>query len=393
MRPPRHPIQLRLAHALLRKAERSEGGRAVSLALDATELPELHMATSPEALAHVELLLDGLCSTGGARLKADKARDFQTLADRRPALLLLDAQALAEWSGFVPASPRWSRVLVQALREQTTLLAVPDAPALLDYLLRNPLPAFEGQAPADCAAVLNALAAELARGPAITAETTPYLRELSARHFRGHSKVLDAREELLRLLGAQDGSVLEAPIQLLVDLPRGWAGEEVLFIENGISFERMARQRQPAWARTALLYAAGFRTGARRLRERTGSSLYWRGRVSDADVQGFEAWLYEGVGEPPVGFYGDLDFAGLAILAQLRSSFPACGAWRPGYEALHARLGSGHAPKEAGKERQQDPGITGCPFADEVLLPALRNAGRCVDQECWPGVGAKFQAS
>lgn len=388
-----HPLQLRLAHALLRKAERSEGGRVVSLALDATELPELHTAASPEALAHLELLLEGLCATGWTRLKADKARAFHTLADRRPALLLLDAEALAEWSGFEPAAPRWGRVLIQALREQPTLLAVPDAPALLDYLLRNPLPALEGREPADCAAVLNALAAELAGGLAATAETTSYLRELSARHFRGHSKVLDAREELLRVLGADEGRFLEAPIQLLVDLPRGWTGEEVLFIENGVSFERMAGQRQPVWARAALLYAAGFRGGARRLRERTGSSLYWRGRVSDPDAQRFESWLYAEHGEPAVYFYGDLDFAGAAILAQLRASFPACSAWRPGYEALLTRLASGHAPEEAGKERQQDPGVTGCPFVDEVLLPALRNERRCVDQECWPGGAAKFQAS
>jgi hypothetical protein len=390
MMPPPHPLQLRLAHALLRKAERSEGGRAVSLALDATELPELHRAASPEALAHLELLLDDLGATGWVRLKVDKARAFQTLADRRPALLLLDAQALAEWSGFEPAAPRWSRVLVQALREQPTLLAVPDAPALLDYLLRNPLPALEGREPGDCAALLNALAADLAGHPA---QITPYLRELSARHFRGHSKVLDAREELLRLLGADEGRFLEAPIQLLVDLPKDWTGEEVLFIENGVSFERMAGHRQPAWARAALLYAAGFRSGARRLREHTGSSLYWRGRVSDTDTQRFEDWLYGQVGAPAVNFYGDLDFAGLAILAQLRASFPACAAWRPGYEALLARVDAGHAPDEAGKERQQDPGVTGCPFADEVLLPALRNKRRCVDQECWPDGATKCQTS
>jgi hypothetical protein len=204
---------------------------------------------------------------------------------------------------------------------------------------------------------------------------------------------LDAREELLRLLGAGDARVLEAPIQLLVDLPSGWKGDEVLFIENGVSFERMAGQRQLAWARAALLYAAGFRSGARRLRDRTGSSLYWRGRVSDADAERFESWLYARAGEQPVSFYGDLDFAGLAILAQLRASFPTCGAWRPGYEALLARLGSGHTPDEAGKERQQDPGFTGCAFADEVLLPALRNERRCVDQELWPGGGAKSQTS
>ena len=381
MKPPAHPLQLRLAHALLRKAERSEGGRAVSLMLDAVVLPELHGAASPEVLAHLELLLQGLCATGFARLKVDKAQAFQTLADRRPALLLLDAAGLAAWSGFEPAAPRWSRQLVQALRAQPTLLAVPDAPALLDYLLRSPLPAFEGQAPAVCAAVLNGLAADCASAP----EITPYLRELSARHFCGHSKVLDAREELLRLLGAGEGRFLAAPIQLLVELPEGWAGDEVLFIENGVSFERMVRLRQPAWRHSALLYASGFRSGALRLRERAGSSLYWRGRVPDTDAQRFEAWLYADAAEPAVGFYGDLDFAGLGILAQLRTRFPTCSAWQPGYQALLARLSSGHAPDEAGKERQQDPGVTGCSFADDVLLPALRSTGRCVDQEWWPG--------
>lgn len=376
-----HPLQARLAHALLRKAERSEGGRTISLPLDAQTLPELHSAPSPDALAHLELLLDGLIKTGWVKLRADKAKTFQTLAERRPALQLLDAAALAEWSAFEPSAPRWNRQLVQALREQPELLTVPDSPALLDYLLRSSLPAFEGQKPADCAAVLNALAADCAA----THEVTPYIRELSARHFRGLSKVLDAREELLRLLGAGEGRFLEAPIQLLVDLPEGWAGEEVLFIENGVCFERMARLREPAWARCALLYAAGFRSGARRLRARAGSSTYWRGRVSAVNTSRFEGWLYAGVGDPAVAFYGDLDFAGLAILAQLRACFSDCSAWRPGYEALLMHLESGHAPKEARKERQQDPGVTGCPFADEVLLPALRRHRLCVDQELWPG--------
>lgn len=389
MRQPPHPLHTRLAHALLRKAERSEGGRTISLQLDAQTLPELGNAQSPDALSHLELLLEELAATGWVRLKADKPRRFQTLAERRPALQLLDAAALAEWSGFEPAAPRWTRQLVQALREQPELLTVPNSPALLDYLLRSPLPAFEGQKPVDCAAVLNALAADCAA----THEVTPYLRELSARHFRGLSKVLDAREELLRLLGAGEGCFLEAPVQLLVDLPEGWAGDEVLFVENGVCFERMARWREPAWARSALLYAAGFRSGARRLRAHTGSSTYWRGHVSAVNIQRFEDWLYAGVGDPAVAFYGDLDFAGLAILAQLRACFSACAAWRPGYEALLARLESGHAPEEARKERQQDPGITGCPFADEVLLPALRRQRRCVDQELWPGAARKSPTS
>lgn len=381
MTPPPHPLQARLAHALLRKAERSAGERSIALLLDAAQLPELHHAQTPQDQAHVELLLEGLCSTGWVRLKADKPQPFLTLADRRPSLVLLDRDALAAWSGFVPAAPRWSRQLVQAMRDQPELLRVPDAPALLDYLLRSPLPIFESMAPRDCAAVLNALA----RDCAASGQTGVFLREMSARHFGGHSKILDAREELLRLLGAPQGRPLEAPIQLLVDLPAGWSAHDVLFIENAVSFERMAGRREAAWAAVALVYAAGFRGGARRLRERTGSTPYWRGHVAAADAARFEAWLYEGATVSSVAFYGDLDLAGMGILAQLRQSVPGCMAWQPGYAQLLAHLHHGHAPDAAGKSRQQDPGTTGCMYADEVLLPALRTVGKCVDQELWPG--------
>jgi len=44
----------------------------------------------------------------------------------------------------------------------------------------------------------------------------------------------------------------------------------------------------------------------------------------------------------------------------------------------------GHRPESAAKEGQADPGLTGCSYADAVLLPALRQTGLCVDQEAWP---------
>jgi hypothetical protein len=87
--------------------------------------------------------------------------------------------------------------------------------------------------------------------------------------------------------------------------------------------------------------------------------------------------------EVPASFYGDLDFAGLAILAKLRQSFPDARAWRAGYDPLLARLeaGGGHSPAAARKQGQRDPGTTGCVYADEVLLPAIRMHYRFVDQE------------
>jgi len=67
----------------------------------------------------------------------------------------------------------------------------------------------------------------------------------------------------------------------------------------------------------------------------------------------------------------------------LRLRFPALRAWQPGYAPLLGRLlrGHGHTPKPAKKDRQTGPGMTGCTYADDVLLPALRKYGRFSDQE------------
>jgi hypothetical protein len=383
---------IRLAHALLNKAGRSQehgsqGHRSVTLKLDAKVLPELHATQTPDGLASIDALLQSLVQTGWVSLRTKKPEAFQTLADQDPTLELRDADALALWSGHQPEGPKWSRELVKQLRAPG-VLDVPDATALLDYLQRNPLPWFAGMPAGEVAEVLNALAAACAT---TTGRPALFLRELSARHFKGHSKVLDKREECMRLLGAEADQFSEAPVQLLVCLPEtsaeAQAFDEVLFIENLVTFERMALKRQPAWARCALVFASGFKGAARRLRQPRGASLYWRGQAHAMATQAFTKWLYgQAHTGLPVCFYGDLDFAGLQILAQLRQSFVHCEAWRPGYGALATAMQAGHAhaPESAGKEAQTDPGHTGCPHADLVLLPLLRESGLCIDQECWP---------
>jgi len=294
---------------------------------------------------------------------------------------------LALWSGHQPEGPKWSRELVQQLKAPG-VLDVPDAQALLDYLQRNPLPWFQGKDHVECARTLNLLAV------ACRSKQSGYVRQLSAKHFNGHSKVLDSREEMLRLLGAREGQFLEAPIQVLVSLPPDWARLQpeatVLFIENLVTFESMADSRQPEWAKAALVYASGFKGTAKRLRTPQGSTLYWRDSARETDRLAFRDWLHARDGATQkstvVSFYGDLDSAGMQILAQLRQSMPSCCAWRPGYEALLSLLqrSRGHRPDSAGKEGQTDPGLTGCAYADAVLLPALRQSGLCVDQEAWP---------
>ncbi|HNG82649.1 MAG TPA: DUF2220 family protein [Burkholderiaceae bacterium] len=394
--PPRHPFLLRLAALLLAKAERSRAAGPIRLPLDAKAAPELHGAADVEQLQLLRLQLDELVASGWVALQLEPPRAFAAFTDRRPRLELRDFDALAAWCGHVPLAQRWQRQWRDHLAAQWAAqprTAPPDPAALLDYLARSPMTPLEGLPLEDATRSLLALG-ELCRSG------RPWvLREASARVFAGRSKLLDHREELLRLLGAAPGQFAEAPIQLLLAPPAPAAAasgtsasfDEVLFIENLATFEHMADVRRSAWRRSLLVYAAGFRGSARRLLTRSGCRLYLRAPAPADALAAVEAWLFDAAGHDcPVAFFGDLDWAGLRILASLREVFPAALAWRPGYEALAARLqqGGGHAPEQAGKALQTDPGATGCPWADGELLPLLRRTGRFVDQEVFDPAAA-----
>ena len=383
--PAPHPFLLRLATRLLSKADRSQTGRGARLKLDRPTAPELYGQVDAEALRRLQLLLDGWCATGWVRLHLAKARDFADWVDRNPQLELLDFDALADWAGFQRRADQWNQQLLAHLAQHWAPAPGTDPPALLDYLLRSPVAALAEMPPADALHSLSALQALCVSG------ATMPLREASARVFQGRSKVLDNRDELLRLLGAAARQFREAPIQLLVDMPADF--DEALFIENLVTFEQMADQRRPAWSRSLLVYAAGFKGSARRLRTRQTCRLYVRPSHGDTlalapstgpGLAAVSDWLF-GLSPLPVRFFGDLDFAGLQILASLREVFPEAQAWPPGYDDLAERLsaGGGHLPQAASKERQIDPQTTGCVYADGMLLPLMRRLGRFVDQEAF----------
>jgi len=211
------------------------------------------------------------------------------------------------------------------------------------------------------------------------------LRSLSARCFWGDSKFLERQEELVRRLYPSLAHNLQPrPILMAVYLPQRL--ERLLFIENLDSFTALSRQPPPGYA---LVYGAGFRGSALRIRE-PGNAVF--SYLSPGDhgqvLKQFEGWWF-GVAEDKVGvaletrFWGDLDFAGMAILKALRLTFSDIDAWQPGYVPMLECLngGGGHAHDSSGKSLQKDPGDTGCDFADRELLPAMRAAGRFVDQE------------
>jgi hypothetical protein len=202
---------------------------------------------------------------------------------------------------------------------------------------------------------------------------------MSARAFFGDSKFLETREGMIQMLYP---GMFAAPRPLVVAACLPHAIHGVLFIENQDSYVRAVAGHYAHTTGLALVYAAGFKGSAMRIRDRSGAVLHYAAGVSDAN---FERWWFrETRAEWPVWFWGDLDFEGLRILKGLHEQFGA-RAWEPGYEPLLAllRAGMGHAPEAADKANQRPAGTSGCPYADQVLLPALLSGRRFVDQEAW----------
>jgi hypothetical protein len=207
------------------------------------------------------------------------------------------------------------------------------------------------------------------------------LRQLSASCFWGHSKVLDAKEQQVRQLFPSI-RIKPRPVIAHVRLPKLCRG--VLFIENQDSYIQALAGFPEQVKDLVIVYASGYRSSAERIRTSSGVSLHYAGDSGAEIKKSFESWWFEHT-DPlwPLWFWGDLDFSGMAILKALRRVFGDIQAWPAGYAPLLEKLreGAGHSPDMADKSEQQDPGQTGCSYADEILLAAIRKYARFVDQE------------
>lgn len=209
------------------------------------------------------------------------------------------------------------------------------------------------------------------------------LRQISARAFWGHSKVLDGREELIASLFP---SLTIAPRPVLVHVRLPTEFNDVLFIENLDSYLQAVNGQPIASQNLALVYTSGFRGSAERIRSASGASLHYHLATgySQSATEKFERWWFNN--QPLNGnlwFWGDLDFSGMCILKVLRQRFGDVRAWPEGYGALvdSIKRGGGHPADIADKNDQIDPGNTGCGYADNELLPLVRSTGRFADQE------------
>ncbi len=329
-----------------------------------------------------------LCSLARGDAEADQLWRFvRTLENQAVYTVVLHKQRNPydpEWKGarlaFAPESETILRAWLDRPREEPAIRAWRAAveaqaaafPGGIDELLRRRIAVPDH----DDAEVVAALARIGTLDQPLT------LRQLSARLFRGDSKRLDEREELVRTLFPAY-PLQPRPVVIAVHLPARCEG--VLFVENQDSYAAACHGHPKEASNLALVYAAGFRGAANRLRLRDGVLLHYAG-PGVAQQPDFEAWWFDNA-EPcgPLAFWGDLDLAGMAILAALRQRFGEVTAWELGYRPLLERLrrGYGHLLAAADKQGQADPGITGCPYADSDLLPAIRRYGG-IDQESLP---------
>lgn len=211
-----------------------------------------------------------------------------------------------------------------------------------------------------------------------------YLREISALLFQGLSKVIEGRLDALRAAFGPEVPLLEKPLLINAHLPDDRLSG-ILFVENEATYHVLCRVIHLESPGYALVWSSGFMGAALRVRQSEGASLHFSATSAQTVRAEFDtAWFDRGT-RLPMQFFGDLDFSGMAILRQMRHVFPQLIAWEPGYRILlrYMRDTGGHAPLAADKVGQRDPGETGCSFADSVLLPELRRAGRFVDQEVW----------
>lgn len=345
-------------------------GLTRALKLDAKSFPALFKAELESDKEQYWGHLETMQAWGWIRLKLGKAQPGQASYERNPRLEVVNEAAIRDAVGRVERNRSASEVWREAV------FAGLDAPEPVRELVTRFLIDVPGHSSEEIVTRLNGLNA-LADEPLL-------LREVSARLFWGQSKILDDRQALVSaVLGLDECPFPELPVQLQVFLPEsGFDG--VLFIENLATFEKATRERGARFQRLALVFASGFKGSAGRLRAATGASVYFasHGTQDPAQTAKLLGWLWDG-SPLPCWFWGDLDFSGMRILAALRKTFSGLEAWQPGYGPMLEVLqrGGGHRPDSAKKAGQAPIAVTGCPYADSFLLPAIVQTGLFADQE------------
>ncbi|TQV86909.1 Wadjet anti-phage system protein JetD domain-containing protein [Aliikangiella coralliicola] len=211
-------------------------------------------------------------------------------------------------------------------------------------------------------------------------QSSKTLKELSAKYFWGDSKVLEAKSDWLKQTFPRL-KVFDKQIMVNFYLPEDY--QCVLFVENKDTFHQLISKKPQVIDQAALVYCSGFLGAATRIRDTASINFFQAIESIGTSARLIDWWLNDSNHSFPVHFWGDFDFAAMAILKALRNNFENAQAWRPGYGAMleAVEYGHGHSISHRKKQGQNDPVKTGCHFADQIVLPSLRNRQYCFDQE------------
>lgn len=211
------------------------------------------------------------------------------------------------------------------------------------------------------------------------------LRAFSAHFFWGDSKFLDGKHELVcGIFSEHLDKIITKKLLINISLPMKL--EQVLFIENQDTFLQLSdcQSRSEFLNNTALIYSAGFKGSASRIRD-LGRAVFSviEGNYSNSVEKEFMNWWFGSDEFLDCYFWGDFDFSGFAILSSIKKIFPNLAVWMPAYSLMEQMLieGLGHSPEETTKLEQRDPIQTGCEYSDTVLIPLLRKLNQFLDQE------------
>ncbi len=210
------------------------------------------------------------------------------------------------------------------------------------------------------------------------------LRNVSARCFSGDSKFLDKRRAFLEHALPNSAKFI-SPRAIMMSVSIPITLEAALFVENFDSFRSTvaALKRSKATGKVAVVYSAGYRVSANVIRHTGNSQFVTINHATQEQYEQFEHWWFSGRQDVPVYFWGDLDYEGMGILKALRGRFVNAQSFIPAYALsleYHSK-GVCHAPDQTNKSHQNDPQLTGCDYADNVLLPAMRDSTKFTDQE------------
>lgn len=203
-------------------------------------------------------------------------------------------------------------------------------------------------------------------------------KQESARCFWAMSKVFDDKNEFNNYF-----NLLPLSIHLTIHAKNNVI-KDILFIENLDTFNSCCDSKNKVFDNMLLIYSSGYKTSAKRIRERSGSKMFFSNSEIIENKDNFISWFYK---ENNLDFktyiWSDLDYAGISILNSLKVNFTNLEAWQIAFEAMNKNLikDLAHSPLMASKDKQKIVNFSSCSYTNTKSIPTLKEKNLFLDQE------------